>query len=439
MVNPAVQYKRFRKWFYAGPKNMGALRIPRFVGYQSVTLTFLYWLHFFINTHLTLIGRIMILVGVLAISYCLLDAYALPMSLIAFSLVGAYLVNITLAFIFKPRMSVNRQIPSRAISGIKVPVNYQLDNQSKLPCFDLKVDAIHYPGCKYEEIIHIPCLSPKESLDLQTEIVFRNRGLYWLPSVFTETSFPFGLCKWGKFGKGTREVRVLPRPVHIQNLSISFLNGENEQNLAVSVEGNGMEFTSCREFRFGDNPKHIHWNSWARTNIPIVREMCDEGQPALSLIFDNCLPISILNKYQDIQYNYELAVSFLAGISEYTQKKQFRVKHFYTDNKVHSFDDMKPDEIHEKIMDISCELQEDRKLTELEISDLALDQINATKGVVLILLNLDQSRLKLIKKLQQAGVSTKIFLLDSEKPSNIHGASFIAFDSLKNYQLGDVG
>ena len=89
-----------------------------------------------------------------------------------------------------------------------------------------------------------------------------------------------------------------------------------------------MEFTSCREFRYGDNPKHIHWTSWAKTDSPIIREMADEGRPALSLIFDNCMPVNMLTKYQDIQADFEAAVSFLAGVSEHLMKQQHAVKNF---------------------------------------------------------------------------------------------------------------
>ena len=87
---------------------MGALRVPRFVGYQSVTLTFLYWLNYAINTKLTLIGRVMLLIGTLMVSYCMLDPSMLPMSYLGFSMIAMYLVNLTIGYIFKPRVKITR-------------------------------------------------------------------------------------------------------------------------------------------------------------------------------------------------------------------------------------------------------------------------------------------------------------------------------------------
>jgi hypothetical protein len=438
MQKPTLLYKRFKKWFYRGPKHMGALRVPRFVGYQSVTLTALYWLNYFINTHLTLIGRIMILVGFLMLSYCLLDPYTFPMSYFGFSMVALYLINFFIGYIFKPRVQVKRIIPNKAICGISLPIQYDIRNNSILPCWDLKLDSIHYPGCRIEQVITIPTLPPQAQLQDESRISFKNRGTYMLPAVFAESAFPLGLWKWGRFGKGSREVRVMPASIDIKRIKLDFISGENDQDLNSGSDGAGMEFTSCREFRYGDNPKHIHWSSWAKTDTPIIREMSDEGRPAVSILFDNCHPVNLLTKYNDTQNNFEQAVSFLAGVSHYFSKQRIAVRNLMIGPEIHQFEGNNSKDIHNKILDKCCDLTDQRKFVPLELKEFTLNQIQETKGLIVILLNYDNSRRECIEKLINLGIPLKVFLLGKERPGGIGDASFISYKNLQQGSLGEL-
>ncbi|MCM8539254.1 MAG: DUF58 domain-containing protein [Lentisphaeraceae bacterium] len=425
-------YKRLRKKFYRGPENMGALKIPKFVGYQTVTLTALYWLNYLVNTQLTLIGRILILMGTLMLAYCLIDPYTLPMSYMGFGLIVLYAVNMIIGFVFKPRLNIQRDITERAICGMTVPVRYKVKNTSSLPCWDIKLDSIVYPGCRYSETVLIPTLAGKEEESYSTSIKFNHRGIYSIPKAFAESSFPFGLWKWGKWGEGNREIRVVPKPLNLSNVQIDFLSGENDQNFFQSTMGTGMEFASCREFRFGDNPRHIHWPSWARTMTPVVREMCDEGRPAVSVIFDNCFSVNLLTKYTDIHPEFEASISLLAGISHYMKDKKYRIKNLIIGDEQHEFQGNNPGDIHEKILDLSCDIQDIRKLEKMEIGDQTLDALSSTKGTLIILQNWESSRKALVQKMLDSGFPLKVILLGNQKPVDCGPCSFIKYRDLIN-------
>ena len=424
------KYKKLKKSFKRGPKNMGALRIPKFVGYQTVTLTALYWLNYLVNIQLTLIGRIMILMGTLMMAYCLIDPYVLPMSYLGFGLIILFSVNLIVGWIFKPRIKISRSIPEKAICETPVPVKYKVKNDSFLPCWDVKLDAIHYPGCKFTETVVIPSFAQGQEANYNTSIKFNNRGVYQIPKTFGESSFPFGLWKWGKWGEGNREIRVVPKPHYLNNIRLEFLTGENDQNFFESTMGSGMEFASCREFRFGDNPKHIHWPSWARTMTPVVREMCDEGRPAISLYFDNCFPVTIFNKYADIQKEFEASVSFLAGISQYMKRKNYCIRNFYVGEELSVFLGNNATEIHEQILDKCCDIEDERKIVELETSSHMMDQLNSTKGLLVILQNWDSSRQNMVRTLSESGLPVKVILLGHKKPSETGYYQFISYEEL---------
>ena len=427
MTGIIKSYKRLRKRFYRGPKNMGALKIPKFVGYQTVTLTGLYWLNYLVNTQLTLIGRILVLMGTLMLAYCLIDPYTLPMSYLGFGLIVVYIMNFVVGFIFKPRLQVQREITERAVCDSAVPVKYNVKNLSKLPCWDVKLDAIAYPGCRFSDTVLITSLSGKSEEVYSSSIKFNHRGIYNIPKTFAESSFPFGLWKWGKWGEGNREIRVVPKPIHIPNIRIDFLSGENDQNFFQSTMGTGMEFASCREFRFGDNPRHIHWASWARTMTPVVREMCDEGRPTVSVIFDNCFSVNLLTKYTDIQPNFELSISLLAGVSQYMKNKKYRIKNLMIGSDIHDFQESSPDDIHDKILDLSCDIQDIRKLETMELGNHVLDILSSTKGAFIILQNWDSSRKTLVKKLYDSGIPVRVLLLGKSKPEDCGPCTFINY------------
>ncbi|NQZ56956.1 MAG: DUF58 domain-containing protein, partial [Lentisphaeraceae bacterium] len=274
-------YKKIHRFYYAGPRKMGAIRVPRFLGYKSFILTMLHWCTYFINRSLTLIGRIIILICSLLLSYCLLDPDRLLMGIIAFGMVGMYAVNLIIGFIFKPRVELFREMPLRAICRSEISVKYKIVNKSFLPSWDVKLDNLAYQGMRYTSCPTISVLAPREVRELQSSLSFKNRGLYRLPCAFAESAYPFGLWKWGRFGSGDREVRVMPQAIKIENLDLPFHMGENAPVHLIANQGSGMEFTSCREFRFGDNPRHIHWASWAKTGSPIIREMSEEGRPEI--------------------------------------------------------------------------------------------------------------------------------------------------------------
>ena len=431
-------FKRAKKRFYRGPKNMGAIVVPRFIGYQSVTLTFLNWLGYLINTQFTLIGRVMVLIGTLMLSYCLLGPYTFPMSYLGFSLICLYIINIIVGFIFRPQLKVQRALSKNAVCNAEVTVSYIIENTGKLPCWDLKMDAIHYPGTSKKQVVSINCLKPGETVRESSKMLFKNRGNFLLPAVFSETAFPFGLWKWGSFGSGNREVKVVPQAIAVTSMKLPFLVGENNADVLQSSQGHGMEFTSCREFRLGDNPKHIHWASWAKTGTPVIREMSDEGSPTASLLFDPCHVPNIIEKYSDTQVNFELAISLLAGICECLSRQNFCIRNFIVGQEINTFPQTRAKEIYDEILNLCADIKDTRKIEPIKLNDYMYNSIQDSKGLIVILLNWDESRKKLVTQINDNGIPCKIILLGTKKPQDLTNVSFISFQDLKTNFSGQI-
>ncbi len=422
--------KQLRSSFYRGPKNMGKMVILKIIGYQTVTLTAMHWFNYFINKQLTFTGRILILIGAMMVTYCLLDPLVLPMSYFAFGLIILYIINIISAFVFKPGVKLERNLPERAVCGSSISVQYHISSDKFLPSWDVKIDTLAYPGCYFTQTPVISGIYGKFEQHLQSNIVFKKRGVFIIPKPYAESSFPFGLCKWGNWGEGNREIRVSPKPLEINEIQLSFLSGENDVSSYEATYGTGLEFASCREFRFGDNPRHIHWPSWARSMTPIVREMCDEGRPSISILFDTAFKVNFFTKYLDVQENFENSISLLAGISLYLKNKNYSLRHIVADNEIKSFSGNNTGAIHEEVLDFCCDLEENRKIEPIEISPYILKELSTSKGLILILQIWDPNRKEVVEKLIKYGIPLKVILLGNKRPLNSEICQFVKYSDL---------
>ena len=117
------------------------------------------------------------------------------------------------------------------------------------------------------------------------EETFPRRGRHQLPMARVMTRFPFGL-----FLKATHPIRldeflVFPavRPLtteDVRNLGGSC--GEREPR-----PGRGTDLYNLREYRWGDDPRLIHWKSTAKSGAVMVRELEAEAALRARLVLED--------------------------------------------------------------------------------------------------------------------------------------------------------
>ena len=97
--------------------------------------------------------------------------------------------------------------------------------------------------------------------------------------------------------------------------------------------GQSMEFLGCREFRYGDNPRHIHSPSWARLCEPIVKEFSDEQSRHVAIFVATFAPpLSPRSRFLQRQSApFEAALSLAAATGEFLSREEYRVELFTID------------------------------------------------------------------------------------------------------------
>lgn len=130
-------------------------------------------------------------------------------------------------------------------------------------------------------------LAPRESADGHLEVIMRRRGLRKVKALHVVSLFPLGLFRRGRHLPVEAEILVYPeifdaaatRPVLADRV------GEESRRR----RGWGHDLYALREYRHGDDPRHIHWKQSARQDRLIFQERESEASRRLSIVFDNAV------------------------------------------------------------------------------------------------------------------------------------------------------
>jgi uncharacterized protein (DUF58 family) len=90
-------------------------------------------------------------------------------------------------------------------------------------------------------------------------------------------------------------------------------------NIGESVRpraGGVDEFYGLREYRPGDNPRHIYWRRTARTGVLVAKEMMRVSPPRLLLLVDTCLPEPTAQLHAAVERVIAMAASLASAALE---------------------------------------------------------------------------------------------------------------------------
>src|SRR5215213_2235737 len=110
----------------------------------------------------------------------------------------------------------------------------------------------------------------REMSRIEVLLTFARRGVYTLGPAEIRVADPFGLLRFARKDWETTEVVVYPQVYELRGLPLR--GGNVEAGTTGSRGRRGEEFANLREYRRGDDRRHIHWKSLARTGELFVKE-----------------------------------------------------------------------------------------------------------------------------------------------------------------------
>lgn len=189
-------------------------------------------------------------------------------------------------FIGKPDVRARRILrPKRLYAGTAALAEIDLENRGRRRTTVLAV--IDRFGTRREARFAVPPLLPGEVGRGAYRVPTSRRGIFAIGPLRVGVTDPLGLVRRIVQSDAEETVTVYPRIESVASLPLTvgrdLVGGAaNDFSRARS----GMEFHSLREYAVGDDLRHVHWRSTARTGELMIREHDVPWQTRATLLLD---------------------------------------------------------------------------------------------------------------------------------------------------------
>ena len=201
---------------------------------------------------------------------------------LAYALLALPVVALVLGFWLSRGLSHARKLPTgeRPTAGRETSVDLLVSNSSRAASPRVEVvDRLPKPR-RFE----LPPVEGRGTRRDRVPVSFPRRGLYELGPAELRTTDPFGLLRFVRRFPETAEVVVYPE---VHGLPGFPLRGTGaDAGTRGSISQRGDEFSGLREYRRGDERRHIHWKSVARTGELVVKEFAADAPRRYAVVLD---------------------------------------------------------------------------------------------------------------------------------------------------------
>ena len=239
---------------------------------------------------------------------------------IAALLVATLITGIAWPHWLVSRLAVTRTGPARANEGDRIVFHVEVYNRGLLPRFLIElVDRLPFVGAATgsatagDRVLGVVSYVGSNShVGFDVPLLCEKRGLYTLGPVSLASSFPLGLSEARQRGnKGLQTLIVYPEVFPITTLPLHGTPSQINRGGFLLPETTGAtEFCGLREYRRGDNPRHVHWPTTARLNELMVREFEPLAAASLCLALDLAVESNIgTGRHSTLEYSLKIAAS----------------------------------------------------------------------------------------------------------------------------------
>lgn len=227
------------------------------------------------------------------------------------------------------RLAVSRHGPQKAIEGETVVFQVNVENGGWLPRFMVElVDRLPFVGAAENDSNYadklLGCISyvPGRGMrKFQVPLLCEKRGYYRLGPVSLASGFPLGLAEARKTSDhGMQSLTIYPKVFPILSMPLFGAPSQIHRGGYLLPEGSGAaEFSGLREYRRGDNPRHVHWPTTARLNELMVKEFEPLASACLCIALDLAKDA---NMGRGKQSTLEYAIRIAASVAGYACNQQ---------------------------------------------------------------------------------------------------------------------
>ena len=353
------------------------------------------------------------------------------------------LIALIVALLFRTRASVERQLPRYATAGERFDYRVVVHNLGTRPLEALRVkETLRDPRPGYEEwrrarepgeekrnwfdrhqgyfrwrwLIErrTPERAAREALEdvppgehraVTLWLRPKRRGRLELDAVQLSRPEPLGLIRGLARIPAAGRVVALPKRYRLPSIALPgqrrFQQGG--VTLATSV-GDSEEFIGLREYRPGDPLQRVHWKSYARTGMPIVKEFQDEFFERHALILDTST-----DRGEDAAF--EEAVAVAASFVYAIDTRECLLDLLFVGGEVRTYTAGRGQMQLEHMLEVLAGVSPSAPADFADLARAVLAQRAGLTSCIVVLLEWDAARQNFVEALRRTGIELRVLLI----------------------------
>lgn len=213
------------------------------------------------------------------------------------------------------KLKLSRSLPYSVFAGEQFEITVQIHNGKLFfPSFSLFVEDSPGSGTELKRLkacyaLKVPARQ-RHGITYPAEI--GRRGPFILNGFRITSGFPFNFFNKHMRLPGVNSVLVYPRLYTLNHTEV-LAGGERAdalRRLSLRVKGE-EDFRGLKEYREGDNPRHIHWVSSARHRKLMLKEFEKQRANRAFVILDTYLPVGSPEKLDALEHAVSTAASLI--------------------------------------------------------------------------------------------------------------------------------
>ena len=279
-----------------------------------------------------------------------------------------------------------------------------------------------------------PALPSKQDVSVSLELTPLRRGVLRFDGVTLARPDPAGLFRSFVKTNAPQSVLVLPKRYFLPPIAMPGAMKYQQGGVALASHiGQSDEFVALREYRYGDPMRHIHWRSWAKTGKPIVKEFEDEFFVRHALVLD-----TFTDRPHSEQFEEAVSVASSFACTILTQESLLDL--LFVGSEAFCFTAGRGLAHADQMLEILASVRPSSGKPFASLETLVLNHSSTVNGVICVLLDWDEARQQLVRKLKSLGLPLLVFVIRnaSEKKPLEHGPMRDAPEHLHSLEIGRI-
>ena len=229
-------------------------------------------------------------------------------------MIGVLLVSALISRMVLKKVEVRRLLPEFLVVGEPASLNYEFDNRKRFwPSLSVTIGELGPDSFTRQPQAYLLHAAAGTNATIPMLVVPKRRGLHRFEHFQLSTSFPFGFIKRALDRRHVDTLVIYPPLAEVDRRLIAMcLSAEQGSAQMKPRRGGADEFYGVKEYRQGENPRHIYWRRSARTGTIVSKEMSHVAPPRIIILVDTHLKDRTPESYAAVERTIAMAASLIS-------------------------------------------------------------------------------------------------------------------------------